>query len=66
MSEWYEAVQTYTGALFASVLLITVVFLIARIGKVSQPTALALALAPCRNLSHFADIGSPDGTPSPL
>jgi len=46
MPYWYEAVQTYTGALFASVLLITVVFLIARIGKVSQPTALALALAP--------------------
>ena len=46
MSEWYEAVHTYTEALFASVLLITVVFLIARIGKVSQPTALALALAP--------------------
>ena len=46
MPDWYEAVQTYTGALFASVLLITAVFLIARIGKVSQPTALALALAP--------------------
>lgn len=46
MPEWYEAVQSYTGALFASVLLITVVFLIARIGKLSQPTALALALAP--------------------
>ena len=46
MPEWYEAVQTYAGGLFASVLLIVVVFLIARIGKVSQPTALALALAP--------------------
>ncbi len=46
MPVWYEPVQSYAGALFASVLLITVVFLIARIGKVSQPTALALALAP--------------------
>jgi len=46
MPAWYEAVHTYTAGLFASVLLITVVFLIARIGKVSQPTALALALAP--------------------
>jgi len=46
MPDWYDAVHTYTGALFASVLLITVVFLIARIGRVSQPTALALALAP--------------------
>lgn len=46
MPDWYEAVHTFTGGLFASVLLITVIFLIARIGKVSQPTALALALAP--------------------
>ena len=46
MPVWYEPVQSYAGALFASVLLITVVFLIARIGKLSQPTALALALAP--------------------
>ena len=46
MPYWYEAVHSYTGALFASVLLIVVVFLIARIGKVSQPTALALALSP--------------------
>lgn len=46
MPVWYEPVQSFSGALFASVLLITVVFLIARIGKLSQPTALALALAP--------------------
>jgi len=46
MPEWYEALQSYTGALYASVVLITVIFLIARIGKVSQPSALALALAP--------------------
>ena len=46
MLDWYDAVHSYTGALYASVLLITVIFLIARIGKVSQPTALALALSP--------------------
>ena len=46
MPDWYEALHVYTGGLFASVVLITVVFLIARIGKVSQPTALALALSP--------------------
>lgn len=46
MPVWYEPVQSFSGALFASVLLIAVVFLIARIGKLSQPTALALALAP--------------------
>jgi len=46
MPDWYDAVHSYTGALYASVLLITVIFLIARIGKVSQPTALALALSP--------------------
>jgi hypothetical protein len=46
MPDWYEAAYSYTGALYASVLLITVIFLIARIGKVSQPTALALALSP--------------------
>ncbi len=46
MPVWYEPVQIYAGSLFASVLLITVLFLIARIAKVSQPTALALALAP--------------------
>jgi len=46
MPEWYDAVQSCTGALYASVVLITVIFLIARIGKASQPTALALALAP--------------------
>jgi hypothetical protein len=46
MPEWYDAVHSYAGTLYASVLLITVIFLIARIGKVSQPTALALALSP--------------------
>jgi len=46
MPDWYDAVHSYTGALYASVLLITVIFLIARIVKVSQPTALALALSP--------------------
>jgi hypothetical protein len=46
MPVWYEPVQIYAGSLFASVLLITVLFLIARVAKVSQPTALALALAP--------------------
>ena len=46
MPGWYEPLHSYTGALFASVVLIVVVFLIARIGRLSQPTALALALAP--------------------
>lgn len=46
MPVWYEPVQIYVGSLFASVLLITVLFLIARIARVRQPTALALALAP--------------------
>lgn len=46
MPVWYEAVQSYAGTLFAAVLLIAVLFLIARIARVSQPTALALALAP--------------------
>lgn len=46
MPAWYDAVQLYAANLFASVILIAVVFLIARIGKASQPTALALALSP--------------------
>jgi hypothetical protein len=46
MPEWYVTLQQHTAVLFASVLLIVVVFLIARIGKLSQPTALALALSP--------------------
>jgi len=46
MPVWYEAVHSYAGTLFAAVLLIAVLFLIARIARVSQPTALALALAP--------------------
>ena len=46
MPDWYVALQNEVAVLFASVLLIAVVFLIARIGKVSQPTALALALSP--------------------
>jgi hypothetical protein len=46
MPFWYEPVHDYSAALFASVLLIAVVFLIARIGRLSQPTALALALSP--------------------
>jgi len=46
MSNWYVTLQEHTTVLFASVLLIVVVFLIARIGKVSQPTAIALALSP--------------------
>ena len=46
MPDWYAALQVGAASLFASVLLIVVVFLIARISKVSQPTALALALAP--------------------
>ncbi len=46
MPVWFEPVQSYAGALFASVVLIAVIFLIARVGKVSQASALALALAP--------------------
>lgn len=46
MVEWYEAAQIYAANLFASVVLIAVVFLIARIGRASQPTALVLALSP--------------------
>ncbi len=46
MPDWYVTLQSEAAVLFASVLLIIVVFLIARIGKVSQPTALALALSP--------------------
>ena len=46
MPDWFVLLQGEAARLFASVLLITVVFLIARIGKASQPTALALALSP--------------------
>jgi hypothetical protein len=46
MPDWYVALEPSVASLFASVLLIVVIFLIARVGKVSQPTALALALAP--------------------
>jgi hypothetical protein len=46
MPDWYVMLQGEAASLFASVLLIVVVFLIARVGKLSQPTALALALSP--------------------
>jgi hypothetical protein len=46
MPDWYVTLQEHATVLFASVLLVMVVFLIARIGKISQPTALALALSP--------------------
>jgi hypothetical protein len=46
MPDWFVVVQQNAAWLFASVLLIIVMFLIARVGKVSQPLALALALAP--------------------
>ena len=46
MPEFLMALQPHAGALFGSVLLIVVVFLIARLARLRQPLALALALSP--------------------
>jgi hypothetical protein len=46
MPLWYVQLQHDAALLFTSVLLILVVFLIARVGRASQPTALVLALMP--------------------
>ncbi len=46
MSSTMEMLQQNAGMLFASVLLIVVVFLIARVARLSQGLALALALTP--------------------
>ena len=40
------ALYQHSAALFASVLLIVVFFLIGRVARLSQPVAMALALAP--------------------
>ncbi len=46
MSHLLVALQPHAAELFASVLLIVVIFLIARIARLRQPLALALALSP--------------------
>lgn len=45
-AETLALLQSAAGVLFASVLLIVTVFLIARVARVRQPMALILALAP--------------------
>ena len=45
-AESLALLQTAAGVLFASVLLIVSLFLIARIARVRQPMALVLALSP--------------------
>lgn len=46
MSSWLPLLQQNAAMLFASVLMIVVLFLIARVARLSQPLALALALTP--------------------
>lgn len=46
MDAWFPVLQQHAAVLFASVLLIVSLFLIARVARVRQPLALALALAP--------------------
>ncbi len=46
MESWLPLLQQHAAVLFASVILIVSLFLIARVARVRQPLALALALAP--------------------
>lgn len=46
MISWLPVLQQEAAVLFASVLLIVAIFLIARVARLSQPLALALALTP--------------------
>lgn len=46
MSSWLPLLQQNAAILFATVLMIAVLFLIARVARLSQPMALALALTP--------------------
>ncbi|MDB5538608.1 MAG: hypothetical protein JWQ89_335 [Devosia sp.] len=46
MPSWFPLLQQNATILLASVLLIIVLFLIARVARLSQPLALALALTP--------------------
>ncbi|MDC9822787.1 hypothetical protein PRN20_03500 [Devosia sp. ZB163] len=46
MTNAYQLLQHEVAVLFASVLLIVVVFLIARVARLSQGLSLALALSP--------------------
>jgi hypothetical protein len=46
MFSWLPPLQQGTATIAAALLFIVVVFLIARVAKLSQPLALALALTP--------------------
>ena len=46
MFSWLPPVQQGPAIVFASLLLIVVIFLIARVARLSQPLALAVALTP--------------------
>jgi hypothetical protein len=46
MFSWLPPVQQGPAIVFAAMLLIVVIFLIARVARLSQPLALAVALTP--------------------
>jgi hypothetical protein len=46
MPDWLATLNENAEVMLASVMLIVVLFLIGRVGRASQPVALALALAP--------------------
>lgn len=46
MPSWLPVLQQNAAILFAFVLMIVALFLIARVAKLSQPMSLALALTP--------------------
>ena len=61
MFNWLPPLQQGPAIVFAALLMIVVIFLIARVARLSQPLALALALTPPMALALALERGLASG-----
>lgn len=61
MFSWLPPLQQAPAIVFAAVVLIVVIFLIARVARLSQPLALAVALTPPMALAIVLERGLASG-----